>query len=195
MAIEQVVVHQLLQGQMIQNSFLIGKEQVINDTERTAAIEAIVMAYEQYLAPVMHPNWSLTHVTRRNVSVNGMPIIAHASFSIVGEDPGEPMANTVAGIVHFLANTTRPNRSTKYLSGFGAGRLDTTGRFDSVALAAMQDWASTLMELGLTYDDHPLLVGRFYQGTSEIHMANAISNYRVAPIPGTRKSRRIGVGS
>lgn len=195
MAIEQITIHQELQGQKIQNTFLVGKEAVSNASDVAGAIETIVSAYEVLLAPIFHPAWSLRVVTRRNVSTDGMPILIHGTYAIIGEDPGEPMANTVAGIVHFRSVTTRPNRSTKFLAGFGAGRLDVTGRFDSVALGAMADWAEALLEIATIYPDAPLLVGRFYPTTSEIQIGNQVDHYVVTAIPGTRKSRRIGVGS
>ena len=132
----------------------------------------------------------------RDVSTPGLPSIDYVptSGSVVGSSTYDPLANQTALIVHFLANAAPPNRLRKYIPGLTESQL-TGGQFVAACVSAFKNWADDLLAINTINGKGAALVCPQWAGdNSYVTGVNILETSRAVAIPGTQRSRRVGVG-
>lgn len=145
-----------------------------------------------------HQSYVFYGIDYRQVDVAGLPSFTK-SFTAgpaLGTDAGNEMATQLAMVVSVKGNTTKPNRARSYLSGWIDGKL-TNGLFESTPIADAEsfiDFQSVLNAAGT--NDLQRVSAQWNTSHTQVIVTNNIAGSAAvaAAIPGTQRSRRIGVG-
>lgn len=195
MATLRVVMKQRLFNEEVRNTFhVVGGD--ATQTNAQGIIDYFRSMWDTHLKTALTVNWNLYAASAKELDVVSNPTIDYAltAGQLNGTNINNQMPNQTALLVSWLALTARPNRGRTYLAGLTEDVNGSSGQWTGTATTAALAWANGMLAVSTPYPGLGMAVTRVSKPSGVLVGSNLIDSARIAAVPATMRSRRIGTG-
>jgi hypothetical protein len=193
-----VTANQAFRNQEVKNVFYYQTTAALDDDQKQEVVDTMRNWWATLDGAIDLVNdYELLSATIRYMTLPDYPgeVWVPTSGTFTGSTATPGIANQIALLISFKANTPKPRRARTYLTGFANTAITDAGFWTSSHITAAGVFGNASLSIAVTGDTLQRVAVQLDPDDGSVALANDLTTVLVRSNPATQRRRRIGIGA